>query len=96
MPDDRMDVTRHWLAHAPDGRWSSGPRVVPEDIANRYREMAGWTVEGPFVLEQHQGAVDLLRKIGEMAGAKANGTDARAMAAKARAFVAALDHPGGQ
>lgn len=46
--------------------------------------------------EQLRGAVDLLRGIGAMVGARANGADAKAMAAKARAFVASLDHPGGQ
>jgi hypothetical protein len=33
-------------------------------------------------------AANLLREIGSMAGAKANGTDARAMAERARKFVA--------
>jgi hypothetical protein len=45
---------------------------------------------------QLAGAVDLLREIGAMAGAKANGADARAMAKRAREFVASLDHLGGQ
>jgi hypothetical protein len=48
------------------------------------------------VRQQLEGAVDLLREIGAMAGAKANGADARAMAKRAREFVASLDQPGGR
>lgn len=45
---------------------------------------------------EHRAAVDLLREIAEMAGAKANGADARAMAKRAREFMASLDRAGGQ
>ena len=57
---------------------------------------AGEEIEVVDAASYYRGAVDLLREIGAMAGAKANGSDARAMAKRAREFVASLDRPGGR
>jgi hypothetical protein len=68
-----------------------------ESTADLYREDIGVGEVVEYVpADQLRGAVDLLREIGAMAGAKANGADARAMAKRAREFVASLDQPGGQ
>lgn len=46
---------RIWIAVAPDGVWSSGPEVILDipgsDAVEAYRRM-GWTVYGPYILEQ--------------------------------------------
>jgi hypothetical protein len=65
-----------------------------------YRFLLAKTAEHKAEVErlnsQLAGAVNLLREIGAMAGARANGADARAMAKRAREFVTSLDQPGGQ
>jgi hypothetical protein len=79
------------------------PRAAAEHIAHVEAERDRWQDEAQklrVALDRAQtdrrGAVDLLREIGAMAGAKANGADARAMAKRAREFVTSLDHLGGQ
>lgn len=92
-----MDLLRHWVVEHEDS--GARPVAVRDEVhADDYRGRPGYKVTGPYVLEaqQPEGAVSLLREIGAMAGAKANGADARAMAKRAREFVASLDHPGGQ
>lgn len=47
-----MTTARLWVAEAPVGQWSSGPAVVYEpETADQYRAM-GWTVRGPYALQE--------------------------------------------
>lgn len=59
---------RVWVAEAPAGTWSQGPAVIydfPEgdvydysdSIVAQYKEM-GWTVRGPYVLEEDESIHD--------------------------------------
>lgn len=48
---------RIWIAEAPAGVWSSGPRVVYDLPGEREAALAGydrmdWTVTGPYLLEE--------------------------------------------
>jgi hypothetical protein len=62
---DRMSVMRHWLVY-PDEPWRhspAGPTVVTAEPARRH----GYRIEGPFVPEPPQGAVEALEHIAESA-----------------------------
>lgn len=48
-------LNKLWIAEAPLAMWSSGPIVIwdlsGDDAVERYKAM-GWTVRGPYLLEE--------------------------------------------
>jgi hypothetical protein len=94
---DRLaNIERRWHVSGRDG-FGDPPDVdywTEDEMQARTARDAGHRVDEYVLAAQLAGAVDLLREIGAMAGAKANGADARAMAKRAREFVASLDQSG--
>lgn len=87
-----MTVIERWLC--PEHGEVRGQR---EAIMGRVPgcEVCERELVGHVPASQLRGAVDLLREIGVMAGARANGADAKAMARRAREWLEAHDHFGG-
>lgn len=60
---DRLNVTRHWIAQWDHGKVAVQAHAVwTAESADEHRAN-GWRVEGPFVLETSQEAVDRVAEL---------------------------------